>query len=105
MATAKFSKYKISWLIIEPANGRATQVDLKVCSKVGLFSITGKCITSHFPTAERAKQELQKLRSVSSKFSKRYRAFIISDAQFGEAKGFDFWNVATTKQKQEAITL
>lgn len=104
MAT-EFSKYKISWLVLIPATGKATKADLQVFNKVTLFSMIGNNITAHFPTRERAEQVQKQLKALSSKLTKRYRAVIVSDAQFGNMQGTDFWSAATTKQKADAITI
>lgn len=103
MAT-EFSKYKIFWVVLQPAGGKATKADLQVFNRTTLCSMSGNYITAHFPTEERAKSVLKSLKASSGKLTKRYKGFLISDAQFGNSKG-DFWSAATSKQKAEAITI
>lgn len=108
METKQLSKYQIFWVFLQPIGCSATKSDLDKINKVvgaGRFYMCCDYIATFRQNQEKAKQILKSLKSISTKLSKRYKGFIITDAQFGKSELNGYWDVATSKQKAEAITL
>ena len=107
METKQLSKYQIFWVFLQPIGGSATKSDLDKINKVvgaGRFYMCCDYIATFCPNQEKAKQVLNSLKSIT-KLSKIYKGFLISDAQFGRSELNGYWDVTTSKQKDEAITL
>ncbi|MDA3911444.1 MAG: hypothetical protein PF448_08820 [Bacteroidales bacterium] len=82
------SKYKVSWLILLPEKGKATKREVSIINKkcpyhgFGIIGLDKYMIGGHFPSKKEAEKCLPKIKGLG----KPYRAYIITDAQFGSMK-------------------
>lgn len=104
----QMSRYQIYWIILQPIVRRPTKKDLNLINRINKpnrFVNTYVLLYTFTQNKEKAKQILNSLKSISPKLSKRYRGFIITNAQFERADVNKYWEVATSKQKEESIIL
>lgn len=79
------SKYKVSWLILLPIKGKSTKKDVQILNKLnplggfGIIGVNSFMIGRFFPDKRSAEIQLKKIKGLT----KGYRAYIITDAQFG----------------------
>lgn len=97
------SKYLITWAIFRPIRGIVPLNDQRAIN--GRFHTWkgARVIEKHFPDAQTAKDWL--LSFDAAKLSKSYRVTLVSDAQFAKARGVYADDLATTKQKADAVIL
>lgn len=79
--------YTIHWLALVPLKGVATKADGKIASKLvsnynSYFSVSKFSIFTHQPNKEAA---IEKILKIKGKLSKKYKAYIFTDKQFGLA--------------------
>lgn len=94
------SAFKVWWIFLVPIKGKATTEDLKIV-KNGFVKISvSNALARHCPNKPFALEILKNIKQPS----KKYSAILINDFQFGKMQG-DVFNVATEKQKAEAIVI
>lgn len=94
------SPFKVWWIFLVPIEGKATTKDLNIIKNDFVKMSIPNALVRHCPNKDFAKNIIKNIKAPS----KKYSAILINDFQLGKMQG-DVFNVATEKQKAEAIVI
>lgn len=98
------SPYQIHWVILIPTRLNATKGDAKA---LGCEFKNKDLLFKHFPTAEDANKWID-VHFIGFQITKPYKAYVMSDKQFGMLPEFTragVMQVLTKKQRESVITV